>query len=136
MVKGHLRETIVVWFIWLGMRLAWMVASVPVLLVMLPIILLFIVAGAMLGGVPALVVGSVLQPFLTGPFPWIVGAVVGLPIFILVMLAPMLFLGGLVEVAKSSLWTLTYRELCALERVETARVHGGEASSLTVAPAA
>jgi hypothetical protein len=136
MVKGHLKEVGIVWFIWLGIRLGWMVASVPVLIVMLPIILLFIVAGAVLGGLPALVVGSVLQLFLTGPFPWIVGAVVGLPIFILVMVAPMLFLGGLVEVAKSSLWTLTYRELCALESVETAPVRAPEASRLKVAPAA
>ena len=59
----------------------------------------------------------------------------GLPVFILVMIAPMLFLGGLVEVAKSSLWTLTYRELRALERVEEAQVPAADASSLEVAPA-
>ena len=38
----------------------------------------------------------------------------GLPIFILVVAVPGLFLGGLVEVFKSSVWTLTYRELRAL----------------------
>ncbi len=59
----------------------------------------------------------------------------GLPIFILVMIAPMLFLGGLVEVAKSSLWTLTYRELRALERVEKTQVPAADASGLEVAPA-
>jgi len=31
---------------------------------------------------------------------------------------PWLFLGGLMEVFKSSVWTLTYRELRALESVE------------------
>jgi hypothetical protein len=134
-VRGHFKETILVWLIWLGLRLAWMVASVPVLIVLLPIMLLFIVAGALLGAVPAILVGSLFQPFLTGPFPWIVGALIGLPIFILVMIAPMLFLAGLVEVAKSSLWTLTYRELSALESVEEARVPAADASGLEVAPA-
>ena len=42
----------------------------------------------------------------------------GLPIFILVVAVPWLFLGGLMEVFKSSVWTLTYRELRALESVE------------------
>jgi hypothetical protein len=135
MVRGHFKETILVWLIWLGLRLGWMIASVPVLIVIFPIILLFLMAGALLGGVPALLVGSLLQPFLTGPFPWIVGALVGLPVSILVMITPMLFLGGLVEVAKSSLWTLTYRELRALERVEEVPVSAADASGLEVAPA-
>ena len=59
----------------------------------------------------------------------------GLPVSILVMIAPMLFLGALVEVAKSSLWTLTYRELRALEKVEEARVPAADASGLEVVPA-
>jgi hypothetical protein len=32
---------------------------------------------------------------------------------------PWLFLGGLMEVFKSSVWTLTYRELRALQSLET-----------------
>lgn len=135
MVRGHFKETILVWLIWLGLRLGWMLASVPVLIVLFPIMLLFIVAGAVLGGVPAILVGSLLQPFMAGPFPWIVGALIGLPIFILVMIAPMLFLGGLVEVAKSSLWTLSYRELRAAELVETVQVSESGRSSLETAPA-
>jgi hypothetical protein len=35
-----------------------------------------------------------------------------------VVSVPWLFLGGLVEVFKSSVWTLTYRELRALEGLE------------------
>jgi hypothetical protein len=136
MVKGHLKEVGVVWLIWLGLRLGWMIASVPVLIVLFPIMLLFILAGTVLGGVPAILAGSVLQPFLTGPFPWIVGALIGLPIFVLVMIAPMLFLGGLVEVAKSSLWTLTYRELRAAEGMETVQMPASGTSSLETAPAA
>ena len=41
----------------------------------------------------------------------------------------------LVEVAKSSLWTLTYREMRALESVEKAQVPMADASGLEVAPA-
>jgi hypothetical protein len=133
MVKGHLQEVAVVWLIWLGIRLVWMVTMIPVIIVLIPVMLLSIVAGAVLGGVPAVAVGGLLTPFLEGPFPWIVGGVVGLPVFILVMLAPILFLCGLVEVYKSSMWTLAYRELHALESVELRAVPELDASGLEAA---
>ena len=114
-VKAHLKEVVVVWLMWLGVRIAWMAAAVVVTILIFPVILLFIVAGAILGGLSAVTVGALLSPFLGDVAPWIAGAIVGLPIFILVTSAPMLFLGGLVEVLKSSTWTLAYRELRALE---------------------
>ena len=114
-VKAHLKEVVVVWLMWIGVRIAWMAAAVIVMILIFPVILLFIVAGAMLGGLSAVTVGLLLSPFLGDVAPWIVGAIVGLPIFILVMSAPMLFLSGLVEVLKSGTWTLTYRDLRALE---------------------
>jgi hypothetical protein len=75
--------------------------------------------GGVLGGLPALLIGGLASLFLEGPVPWILAAVVGIPIFILVVAVPWLFLGGLMEVFKSSTWTLTYRELRALEGLET-----------------
>ena len=123
------------WLIWIGIRLLWMFATVPVILVLLPVTLLFIVVGAALGAVPAVVVGGLLTLFFEGAVPWIVGAVAGLPVFILIMIAPMLFLGGLVEVVKSSIWTLTYRELGALESAEREPAPEAGISGLEAAPA-
>jgi hypothetical protein len=133
MVRRHFREVLVIWLIWIGTRLAWMAVSIPVLILLSPILLLFIVAGALLGALPALLVGGLLSPVLAGPFPWIVGALAGLPLFLLVMLAPMLFLGGLVEVFKSSTWTLAYRELCALEQAAAEKVPASAGSTLEAA---
>jgi hypothetical protein len=61
----------------------------------------------------ALLAGGLTGLAFEGPMPWIVAAVVGIPVFILVMAAPLSFLGGLFEVFLSSTWTLTYRELRA-----------------------
>ena len=113
--KAHLKEVVVVWLMWIGVRIAWMAAAVVVMILIFPATLLFVVVGAVLGGLPAVAVGALLSPFLGDVAPWIVGAIVGLPIFALVMSAPMLFLSGLVEVLKSSTWTLAYRDLRALE---------------------
>ena len=65
----------------------------------------------MLGGFPALLVGALASLAFGEAVPWILGLTVGILIFILVLAAPLLFLGGLWEVFKSSVWTLTYREL-------------------------
>jgi len=50
-----------------------------------------------------------------GATPWIAAIIVGLPIFIVVMAIPLAVLGGLMQTFQSSTWTLTYRELLALE---------------------
>jgi hypothetical protein len=122
MVRRHFKEVALIWLIWIGTRLAWMVASIPVIIILSPILFLFLLAGVAVGAVPALLVGGLLTSTLAAPFAWAVGALAGLPIFLLVMLAPMLFLGGLVEIFKSSTWTLAYRELRALEMAATDEV--------------
>ena len=66
----------------------------------------------------------------------LLAVVVGLPIFIPVMLAPWWCLGGLMEVFKSSVWTLTYRGLRAVEDAQPDQVRVVDAASLGTAPAA
>jgi hypothetical protein len=134
-VRAHLKEVVAVWLMWIGVHLAWMVLAVPAMILIFPATLLFIVVGAVLGGLPAVTVGALLSPFLGDVAPWIVGAIVGLPIFILVMSAPMLFLGGLVEVFKSSTWTLAYRDLRALESAVPQALPELGAAGLEAAPA-
>jgi hypothetical protein len=122
MVRRHFKEVVVTWLIWIGTRLLWMLATVPVLILISPILLLFVIAGVVVGAVPAVLVGGLLSTTLAEPFYWIVGILAGLPLFLLVVLTPMLFLGGLVEVFKSSTWTLAYRELRALESTAATEV--------------
>jgi hypothetical protein len=118
MLAHHLKEIVVVWLAWLGVRLAWVLAVLPLLIVISPALMVSLVAGIVAAGLPAVAVGALLELVLESPFGWIAGAVVGLPIFIVVAIAPMAFLEGLVEIFKSSTWTLAYRELRALEATE------------------
>jgi hypothetical protein len=118
MLTHHLKEIAVVWLAWLGVRLAWVLAVLPLLIVIAPAFLVSLVLGVVAAGLPAVAVGALVSTFLEIPFAWIVGAVVALPIFILVAIAPIVFIEGLVEVFKSSTWTLAYRDLRALEVAE------------------
>jgi len=117
-VIKHWQDVLIMWLIMIGVRIGWAITMIAAIIVLFPIILLLIVIGGVLGGLPALLVWGVANLFLEGAVPWILAAVVGIPIFALVMSLPFLFLGGLMEVFKSSTWTLTYRELRALEGLE------------------
>ncbi len=104
-VRRHLGDVVIMWLILVGVGLAWMV-------VMIPVMLLLMLVGALVAGIPALLVGAFVHLlFSGGAAPWILGALVGLPIFMLVVGLPSLFLKGLFETFKSTTWTLTYREL-------------------------
>ena len=105
-VRQNLKDVGLMWLIMLGLRIGWVIVMIPVVL------LLLVVSGAV-GGLLALLAGGLTGLAFEGPTPWIVAAVVGIPIFIMVMVAPLAFLGGLFEVFLSSTWTLTYRELRA-----------------------
>ena len=90
----------------------------------------------MAGALPAYLVFLLSSLVFEGALPVLLAVVVGLPIFILVMLAPWWCLGGLMEVFQSSAWTLTYRELSAVEDAQAAQVPAVDATSLGAAPAA
>jgi hypothetical protein len=111
-VRQHLRDVAIMWLIMVGVGIGLAVA-------MIVVVILLVMLAAVVAGLPALLAGGLSSlVFREGAAPWIVGAAVGIPIFFLVLVAPMLFLGGLIEVFKSSVWTLTYRAVRALEAVE------------------
>jgi hypothetical protein len=115
LTKHHLKDVTPLWLVWMGLRLIWVFLIVPVMLLFIPFLLLTIPLGALLGGGPAALVAGMTALFMDGATPWIMGALVGLPIFIVVMISPILFVGGLVEIYKSSIWTIAYRDLKAME---------------------
>jgi len=106
LVRGHLKDVGVMWLIMIGLGIAWMALMVPVMIAL-------VLLGLFVGGLPALLIGGLTSLFFEGAMPWILAAAIGVPIFILVIAVPGLLLGGLAEVFRSSVWTLTYRELTA-----------------------
>jgi hypothetical protein len=128
-LRQHLKDAGLMWLITLGVRLGWSVAMVPVVLLLLG-------AGLMVGGLPALAAGALAGLAATADFPVFVALAVGIPVFLLVLVGPLVLLGGLREVFLSSLWTLTYRALHGLESFESHPVPAVDASGLEPAPAA
>ena len=96
-------------------------------ILMIPVAILVFLVALVTGGLPGVLAWAIVNLFAHGAAPIIVGAVVGVPIFLLVIIIPLTFLSGLFETFKSSSWTLTFRELLALN-------HLGPASIVPPAP--
>jgi hypothetical protein len=128
-------DVLVMWLIMLGITLGWGVVIALSFLVLFPLLILFIVLGGAAGALSGYLVFLLSSLVTKGALPVLLAVVVGLPIFILVMLAPWSCLGGLMEVFKSSAWTLTYRQLSSVKDAQPAQAPAVDAASLGVAPA-
>ncbi len=96
-VRRRLKDVGVMWLLMVGIQIAFAIALIPVVLLVLAI-------AALLGGGLGYAVYA-----LADSVPWAIAA--GLPLFLLVLGIPLTFISGLFETFKSSTWTLTYREV-------------------------
>jgi hypothetical protein len=117
LTRHHFKEVGLLWLSWMGIRALWSLVGTLVVILLAPVLFVTFLLAGVLGGIPAVVMAMVAHVFMGGVTPWVMGTLVGLPIFILVMISPILFVGGLVEIYKSSIWTLAYRELKTREQM-------------------
>jgi hypothetical protein len=110
-VRENLKDVGLMWLIMLGISIAW-----PIL--MIPVVLFAGLAALIVGGGTFLILAGLSSLFTSGVTHWIIAGVLAFPVLVLVFLAPLGFVGGLRETFVSSTWTLSYRELTVLERLE------------------
>jgi len=104
MVRSHLKDVFVMWLILLGIKIGFVVAVIPVVLLLFGV-------GLLVGGGIGIVLYLIVQAAATVTAGWVSAAIVGGMLFILILALPLLFLGGLRDTYISSAWTLTYGEL-------------------------
>lgn len=115
LTRHHLKEVGLLWLVWIGIRVLWAPIGAAVLIILTPVLLLTILLGGVVSSIPAVLIGITARIFVGGLTPWLMGALAGLPVFIVVMISPMLFVSGFVEIYKSCIWTLAYRDLKAVK---------------------
>jgi hypothetical protein len=133
LLRTRFAGVIITWLVWLAVRLVWTFALIPVIILLSPVLLLSMLAGIAVGAVPALLAAGIASLFVSPIFTWMIGVVFGLPLFLVVTFAPITFLSGLVEVFKSSFWTLSYREFRPLESTISQPAEGPELARLDTA---
>jgi hypothetical protein len=119
-VQRHLLwDAIIMQLIVIGLYFGWFIAMV---FVMFALFIAALVAAA----IPVLILGG-LGSLIIGWPAWIVGGLFGVLSFIVVVVVPSILLRGWEMTFISTLWTLTYRELKALEGLEPEDVESVEA---------
>lgn len=96
------------------MTLALIFIGLALALVLLPVAFFLLFGGAALASLPGIAAGLIASLFAQGELPIIIGFIVAIPILIIIVTIPILFVNGLAQVFASSAWTLTYREILAL----------------------
>ena len=120
LVRRNWKNVGLMWLIMIGLGILWAIAGLLIFILMLPLFVATILGGVIVGGVPTLLVAAISSLFVSGWVPWVIGALVGFPLFILIAFSPMILVGAWVQVFKSTVWTLTYRELKTLETITPA----------------
>jgi hypothetical protein len=110
-VRRNLKDVGLMWLIMVGVRFVRLVTIAPV-------VILLIVAGVVFGAASAALAAGLTALVVEQVAPIILAGLVGVPVFLAVVVTIPAILGGLVEVFLSSIWTMTYRQLRDLERVE------------------
>lgn len=110
LLRKQLKEAGLIWLILVGVSIGY-----PMLVGV--VALLLVAAGVVIGGGLGLLSGLTANA-LSAANPILIGFAVGVPLFMLVLILPLVFLDGLKMVFTSSTWTLTYRELRTLAGME------------------
>ncbi|MGA2489162.1 MAG: hypothetical protein ABSF99_03105 [Anaerolineales bacterium] len=122
MFKRNWKSAALMWVVMLGIGIGVAIAGLIVFFLLIPVYLVLILPAAIVAVIPGLAVFGITSIFATGPLAWILGILAALPFFFLIVFAPLCLLGGWYIIYESNVWTLTYREMKALEKVAPAEV--------------
>ncbi len=118
LVRRNWKSVGLMWLVMIGIRIVWAIALFILIFPLLIVSILTAVGGVLVAIVPTLLTAGVASLFSAPDYwPWIFAAVIGLPFFFVVTFSPIFLVSGWGQIYQSNVWTLTYRELKALEAV-------------------
>lgn len=120
MFKRQWKNVGLMWLVMVGLKIAWGIAMLILVVPMLIVSILTAVGGLAAALIPSLLTAGLTSLFAVPEYwPWVFAAIIGMPFFVVVSFSPMILISGFGLTFQSNVWTLTYRELKALENGET-----------------
>ena len=120
MFKRNWKSASLMWLVMLGIGIGFGIVGIIVFFLLIPAYIVLAVPAAIVALIPGLAVFGITSIFASGPLAWILGVLAALPFFFLIAFAPLALINGWYHIYSSSVWTLTYREIQALETVAPA----------------
>lgn len=118
MFKRNWKSAALMWLVMLGIGIGYGIVGLIAFVLLIPAYLVMAIPAVLVAAIPAAIAFGITSLFASAPLAWILAAVVAIPIFFLVMLAPLSLVNGWYALFTSNAWTLTYREMKALEAVK------------------
>jgi hypothetical protein len=117
MFKHNWKSAGLMWLVMLGIGIGFGIAGLIVFFLLIPAYIVLALPAVIVAFIPGLAVFGITSIFASGPLAWILGVLAALPFFFLIVFAPLTLVNGWYRIYASSVWTLTYREIQALESV-------------------
>ncbi len=122
MFKNNWKSAALMWLVMLGFGIGFGIVGMILFFVLIPAYLILVLPAALVAAIPAAIAFGITSIFASGLLAWIVAILAALPFFFMVMLAPLTFVSGWIMIYTSGVWTLTYREIKALETVKPGKI--------------
>jgi hypothetical protein len=122
MFKRNWKSAGLMWLVMVGIGIGVGIAGLIVFFILIPAYLVLILPAAIVATIPGLIVFGITSIFASGPLAWILGLLAAVPFFLVIVFIPLSFVSGWYVIYESNVWTLTYREMKALESVVPAEV--------------
>jgi len=118
MFKNNWKSAVLMWLVMLGIGIGYGIVGMILFFLLIPVYIILLLPAALVAAIPGAIALGIASIFASGPLAWIVAVLVALPFFLLVTLAPLTLVSGWYLIYTSGVWTLTYREIKALEAVK------------------
>jgi hypothetical protein len=110
MFKLNWKHAALMWLIMIGIGIGFGIAMFIAAIILIPAYFILALPGVIAAAIPGAIGYGITSLFAGEVLPWIIGALVALPVFIIVVLSPLYLIMGAYTVYSSTIWTLFYRE--------------------------
>jgi hypothetical protein len=122
MFKNNWKSAALMWLVMLGIGFGFGIAGMVLFFLLIPAYLVLVLPAALVAAIPAAITLGITSIFASGPLAWIVAILVAVTFFLMITLAPLTLVSGWYQIYTSGVWTLTYREIKALDAVKPVEI--------------
>lgn len=115
MFKRNWKSAALMWLVMLGIGIGVGIVGMIAFFLLIPVYLILLIPAVIVAAIPGLIAFGIASLFTGTIMAAIIGGLVALPFFFTVLFAPLTLISGWYLIFDSSVWTLTYREMKALE---------------------
>jgi len=129
MFKRNWKSAGLMLLVMVGIGIAFGITGLIVFFLLIPAYIVLLIPAALAAGVPALIAYGIASIFTSGPLVWVIAVLSAIPLFFTVLFAPLMLFSGWYKIYESNIWTLTYREIKAMESLAAPELPAKSAKS-------